>query len=503
MGMCIKVLPLDINTFRFSKVLFFMRKFHLFLLSLVLSGSLTAQVVTQAVLDTQRLAIVPFDYALDSNHTPLSIIDSGFFKSANSMKAFFEEASYGKMTLEGIVYPYRRNQPPLFGVGYTNCYPTDSVIANQADVNYTNIDGIVLLPHDTAVGKSCGAGNSSFGKLPFNTLNGPQQFRRSGFRTPFYFPSDFSKTNSSTIAHELLHSFGNGFHSNSYVQDSGVWKVQGYGNVFDMLGLRSQASHPCSMIKHKLGWLSANEVQQVLQSDTFRIYPLEKTLPSQTQALIIDLPVRLDLQPNDTFKFDQLYLEYRGLSGFDSRTAFQRRVRLKDNTYYPNDSIHGLSIIGVDCNSFQDCRPILIDMHPAPIGGVGASYFPHEASDAPLRLNETYNVANNSISIKVVNVNEGNYIDVFISMPTTGIQAVEKSALKLNVYPSPTKDYVRIEGEADAELEIKLFDLFGNLLLTETNGRQIDLSGKTAGMYLLMIEDLHSGERFQKRIIKF
>tara|TARA_B110000503_G_scaffold137128_1_gene220784 strand:- start:596 stop:2041 length:1446 start_codon:yes stop_codon:yes gene_type:complete len=471
--------------------------------AVALCSSLFSQVVVGPVLDTQRLAIVPFDYALDSSHTSISDIDSGFFKSSASMKAFFAEASYGKMTLEGTVYPYRRNQPPLFGVGYTNCYPTDAVITNQPDVNYAIIDNIILLPHDTA-SKSCAAGNSSSGKLPFTTPIGPQQFRRSGFRTSFYFPNDFSKTTSSTIAHELMHSFGNGFHSNSYVQDSGVWKVQGYGNVFDILGLRSQASHPCSMLKHKLGWLTQQEIQQVVQTDTFRIYPLEQTLPGQTQCLIIDLTQQLDLQPTDTFKFDQLYLEYRGLTGFDSRSAWQRRVRLKNNTYYPNDSLHGLSIIGVDCSSFQDCRPMLIDMHPDPIGGVGASYFPNEASDAPLKLNETYKVATaDSISIKVIQVSQGNYIDVAITMPlSTGLENYKKAAAKVQLYPSPVEDYLHIQGAQGSVYRVQLYDIYGNLVKQELTEEQVDMSNLKSGLYIVVMEDLSTMQRIQKRVIK-
>ncbi|MEQ8908701.1 MAG: T9SS type A sorting domain-containing protein [Vicingaceae bacterium] len=480
-----------------------MIKHTLLLISFIISFNLSSQVSVSPVLDTQKLAIVPFDYALDSGHTPIAIIDSAFFNAPSSMKAFFEEASYGKITLDGRVYPYRRNQPPLFGVGYTNCYPTDAVISNQADVDYTSIDGIVLLPYDTASGKSCGAGNSSFGKLPFTTTNGPQQFRRSGFRTSFYFPNDFSNTTSSTVAHELLHSFGNGFHSNSYVQDSGVWKVQGYGNVFDILGLRSQASHPCSMLKHKLGWLTSNEIQYVTQTDTFRIYPLEQTLAGQTQCLIIDLNDKLDLQPNDTFKFGQLYLEYRGLTGFDSRTSFQRRVRLKNNTYFQNSNPHGLSIIGVDCDAFADCRPILIDMHPAPIGGVGAAYFPHEASDAPLKLNESYQVATaDSISIKVVAVNPGNYIDVAITMPTSvHLNKNQNSLDEFNLYPNPTADFLHIEG-LEGDYEIQLFDVYGKLLASGLSKGGFDMSEFESGVYILSVQDRLSNERIEKRLIK-
>jgi hypothetical protein len=476
-----------------------MRKTYLTLASVVFSCTLISQVTVNPVLDTQKLAILPFDYAQDGTETPLSDIETGFFTSSNSMKAFYEEASYGKMTLDGTVYPYRTNQPPLFGIGYTNCYPVDSVIANQPDVDYSVIDNIILFPHDT-VSKSCGAGLSSSEKLPFTTPDGQLEFRRSGFRTEFYFPSDFSNTTSSTIAHELMHSFGNGFHSNSYIKENGEWKVQGYGNVFDILGLRSQASHPCSMLKHKLGWLTDNEIETVVESDTFRIYALEQNLPGQTQSLIIELPNQVDLQPNDTFKFDRLYLEYRGLTGFDSRTALQRRVRLNDNTYYPNDNPHGLSIIGVDCESMDECLPMLIDMHPDPIGGVGASYLPHEASDAPLKLNETYDVDNNQISMEVVNVSEGNYIDVYISMPSnTGTKSLKSNDIK--VYPTPVKNILNIEGH-EGRVAVKVYDMYGKLVVSDVVNSSMDLTELANGMYILVMEDLSTKEQTQKRIIK-
>lgn len=478
-----------------------MAKFYLILFSVLASCFLSAQVTVQPVLGTQELAILPFDYAQDGTETSLADINAGLFTSASSIKAFFEEASYGKMTISGIVYPYRTNQPPLFGTGYTNCYPVDSVIANQTDVNYSIIDGIVLFSHDTSSTSSCAAGLSSSEKLPFTTADGPFEFRRSGFRTAFYFPNDFSQTTSSTIAHELMHSFGNSFHSNSYIKQNGEWVLQGYGNLFDILGLRSQASHPCSMIKHKLGWLTNNEIELVEQTDTFRIYALEQTLPGQTQCLILELPVALDIQPSDTFKFDRLYLEYRGFTGFDFRPSTLRRVQLSDGSYYANEDNHGLSIIGVDCTAEEDCLPILIDMHPDPIGGVGANYFPHEASDAPLRLGEQYSVAGNDIEIEVINVIEGNYIDVAITMP--GSTSIKRPQLAgVQVYPSPVKDFVHISNQKGKNLESHLYDVFGNLILNGGNKSKLDVSHLSNGVYILVVKDLTTNSMMSKRIFK-
>lgn len=465
-----------------------MLKLYTSLFLLILCYSLNAQVTVNPVLGPQELAILPFDYAMDGTEIPTSEIESGFFTSAKSIKAFYEEASYGKMTITGIVYPYRTNQPPLFGTGYTSCYPVDEVIANQPDVDYSIIDGIVLFPHDTSSTASCAAGVSSSEKLPFNTDDGFFEFRRSGFRTQFYFPSDFSQTTSSTIAHELMHSFGNDFHSNSYIQDNGEWVLQGYGNVFDILGLRSQASHPCSMIKHKLGWLTDDEIATVQQTDTFRIHALEQTLPEHLQALIIELPASVDLQPNDPFSFDRLYLEYRGLTGFDYRSTLQRRVQLADNSFHENNDIHGLSVVGVDCTTDDDCLPMLIDMHPEPIGGVGASYFPHEASDAPLFLDEIYEVPNNDITLEVIYVNEGNYIDVVVTMPiTTSVEPQKSDDIK--VYPSPATDFIHIANATGNPIDIQLYDLRGKLVLSDQNISKLDVSHLPSGVYMLKVSD--------------
>ena len=478
-----------------------MCKYNKLILLCLFIGSLKAQVTVTPVLGPQELAIVPFDYAMDGNEIATSEIDSGFFTSPYSIKAFFEEASYGKMTITGTVYPYRTDPPPLYGIGYTNCYPDDFVMTNQADVDYSVIDGIILFPHDTVSGKSCSAGLSSSEKLPFQTIDGNYSFRRSGFRTEFYFPNDFSQTTSSTIAHELMHSFGNAFHSNSYIKKNGEWTLQGYGNLFDILGLRSQASHPCSMIKHKLGWLTDNEIEQVQQTDTFRIYALEKTLPGQTQALVIELPNTVDLQPSDDFKFDRLYLEYRGLSGFDHRPSTLRRVRLADNSYYANDSIHGLSVIGVDCTFGNDCLPMLIDMHPEPIGGVGAAYIPHEASDAPLILGETYQVPSNEIELEVIAVSEGNYIDVAITMPRS-TSAEYPSLEGIRVFPSPAKDYIHITNPNGKELNIELYDLDGKRLLSGRNTNRMDISNLNNGMYIIIVRDVKLNETRSFQVVK-
>jgi len=459
---------------------------------------LASQEVNDPVIGSQQLAIVPFDYALDSSHQSIADIDTGFFVSPFSIKKFIEEVSYGKATIEGQVYDYRINQPPLFGQGYTNCFPIDDVIANQPDVDYSIIDNIVLMVHDT-VSKSCAAGNSSFGRLPFTTSDGSFNFRRSGFRTQFYTPHEFSGISNSTVAHELLHSFGISYHSNSYIMKDGEFEIQAYGNLFDIMGLRSQASHPCALIKEQKGWLTDNEIRRVQGSDTLRIFPLEKTLPGQTQCVVIDLPNELDLQPNDELRFSKIYIEYRGLTGFDQRSI--RRVQLNDGSNYTIDDPHGALIYGIDCQLNDDfCLPVLLDMHPEPMGGIGTSYLPHEASDAQLFINESYSVPNMDLNIEVIDVVPGEYIEVVIDMGL--VSAVEDTHLSdLQVYPNPAHDVIHVSGMGDTEIQTQIYNANGKLVLTGHNSRRIDISVLRPGTYLVELIDSRTGKKSVQKIV--
>jgi hypothetical protein len=482
----------------YPKIEVMILKSILFFPFLLCTFVMVAQEVNDPVTGSQQLAIVPFDYASDSSHQSIDDITTGFFTSPFSIKSFIEEISYGKATIGGTVYDYRRNQPPLFGQGYTNCFPVDDVIANQPDVDYSIIDNIVLMVHDT-VSKSCAAGNSSFGKLPFSTSDGNYSFRRSGFRTQFYTPHEFSGISNSTVAHELMHSFGISYHSNSYILKDGEFEIQAYGNLFDIMGLRSQASHPCALIKEQKGWLTDNEIRRIQGSDTVRIYPLEKTLPGQTQCVVIELPNDLDLQPNDDLSFSKIYIEYRGLTGFDQRTI--RRVRLNDGSNYTIENPHGALVYGIDCQLNDDfCLPVLLDMHPEPMGGVGASYTPHEASDAPLLIDESYSVPNTNVTIEVTEVVPGEYIEVSIGMGVVSA-ADEKPLSNLRVYPNPASDRLYISGAEGAQIQTNIYNTHGKRVLSNNNARHIDISTLQTGTYIVELHHLIKGKRSVQKIV--
>lgn len=81
-----------------------------------------------------------------------------------------------------------------------------------------------------------------------------------------------------------------------------------------------------------------------------------------------------------------------------------------------------------------------------------------------------------------------------------------KSAVALSVYPNPGngKYYVKSpEGMKNSEISIKVYNLFGELILTtkmQNSSSQIDLSNQPNGIYIIKVNDLN--QSFNQRLIK-
>jgi hypothetical protein len=72
------------------------------------------------------------------------------------------------------------------------------------------------------------------------------------------------------------------------------------------------------------------------------------------------------------------------------------------------------------------------------------------------------------------------------------------SAIGIVVHPNPTKDMVTIETRLDIEVEV--YDMIGNKVISESNPKRIDLSKFSNGIYNMSI--LYNGTRYSKKIIK-
>ena len=72
------------------------------------------------------------------------------------------------------------------------------------------------------------------------------------------------------------------------------------------------------------------------------------------------------------------------------------------------------------------------------------------------------------------------------------------SALGIIVYPNPTKDIITIETRL--EIEVELYDMIGNKVISESNVKRLDLSKLSNGMYNMSI--LYNNVRYSKKVIK-
>ena len=81
-----------------------------------------------------------------------------------------------------------------------------------------------------------------------------------------------------------------------------------------------------------------------------------------------------------------------------------------------------------------------------------------------------------------------NYIGEILNLPDdVGIEEIENSKLKIEIYPNPANDQVTVTGLPEGSL-IELFDTYGRLLSAfriQNSEFKIDVSLLTSGLYLL------------------
>lgn len=371
-----------------------------------------------------NFAIVLLDYAGDGSAQPAEEIEEGFFSGEYSVANFIEKASYGRTKMVGDVFGWISPPNALYGSGeqWSNCWPLDrdrfnALLDAYPYVDLDAYDGFVFYVHrhpDSechALGVSTTIGLES---VETYTSFGAIQTRTSYVATDFYFPYQaYSRITDSTAAHEIVHSLGIGFHSLSYICGESTLStnpsdcyIQAYGDIFSIMGLRSQASHPNVVISERLGWLDNQNIITVSEGGRYKI----NTLEGQSQNIkAIKVPLRQPIQIANNKKIDNLYVEYRGMTGFDERNKWFRNIALNDGSKKTIDNIHGALIHGADCSDDDTCFPYLLDMHP---GSVDAAYPPNKVAQAYLYAGESFEIPMNNVAIRVLDVDPGRSIEV-------------------------------------------------------------------------------------------
>ena len=105
----------------------------------------------------------------------------------------------------------------------------------------------------------------------------------------------------------------------------------------------------------------------------------------------------------------------------------------------------------------------------------------------------TLNVNSNDVRDIVANVV---YVDFSFE------KEISKPEIKLNIYPNPVEDVVRITG-LEGVYAVKMLDALGQVIASAKGSStelEFDLSRKPAGMYLIKIET--QGKSITRKLIK-
>lgn len=374
--------------------------------------------VDYPVVGDQRIAVILVDFAQDGSAQSVSEIEKGIFSAPKSTKNFIEAASFGKTTISGDIFGWYAHAP------LAGCTPTDAEFMEMMNMVPTEVDlteysrfAFVFNGHGT----TCQGGVSTLGNISLQTPDGTVCASRLWVRDRFILPNDFSQTTHKTFAHELLHSFGVPFHANAYVcatttlpEDNAGCTIGSYGDVFDIMGLSSQASHPNAVIKEQLGWLNRGHVAEVPSDPgqySYTLSSISKNSP-QLKTISIDLPypIAMKTATGGTIDAESLSVEYRDMTGFDFRSSFYRNIPLVRGGVFSITNTDGAIVRAINCSMNNFCITDLLDMHPTSI--VNPSYAPNKVANAYLFAGETFTVPGNPISIQTVSASAGQSVDV-------------------------------------------------------------------------------------------
>jgi len=224
--------------------------------------------------------------------------------------SYFNDASYGKMTLAPSFYgPYEVGMSTASGCGSSQAQAA-AINAASADVDYAGFSRLIFVENCT-------------GLAGFSGSAGPVVTPQGTITASVIVLDREAVTELHAVVHELSHTLA-GFlhHAGSYVClpdafdpptrfDPGCVSAE-YGDEFDVLGLSPASTAPQLDPFHKAaaGWLDASQFPRISAPGTytFTLAPYEQTSPTG-QPLALDIP-----RGNTGADFT---VEYRQPIGFD------------------------------------------------------------------------------------------------------------------------------------------------------------------------------------------
>lgn len=261
---------------------------------------------------TKKTAIILVNFR-DFPQQPYSVDQAraAIFIGQDSVSAFYQENSFGQMSLTGHLDPQNGDVFGWYTLPYdigNNCETSPSSFVNEIEAaaarNGYNTENYQQVIIGVATPVQCGV--RGFAEGP-------------GGKRVYIIDPEFFK---GTITHEIGHNLGLG-HAKTYncedaqnnpVVLSDLCHASEYGDGFSIMGQSSQQKHFNNAEKQALGWFTNNNILDITASGLYRVAPIEK---GTDQVQMLRIPKERDTQGNVTGYYA---FEYRQPFGFDNFT---------------------------------------------------------------------------------------------------------------------------------------------------------------------------------------
>jgi len=249
---------------------------------------------TAATTGSKKIGVILFTFADNTvqPYTP-AYAQGVAFTNANSVAAYYAEASWGQLTLSGDVFGWFQLHDTSASCNYSAWAADANTAATAAGASLTSYDYLVYAFPKV---QSCAFAGLSYMPGTQSWLNGP------------------SGMSLHVMAHELGHNFGT-HHANSYsCAENGIRVALSanasnctsteYGDGSTVMGGLTSRRLQTNFARGNLGWLSAANTLDVSASGIYTVGPIEPFEPTGVQAIRIR---------RDTSSY--LMLEFRQPSG--------------------------------------------------------------------------------------------------------------------------------------------------------------------------------------------
>jgi len=288
---------------------------------------------------TWEVAVILVNFIDDTSQPwTLAEMQNRFFTGAASVKAYYDEVSYGQLNVTGSVFGYY-TLPISQGSALFTIFE-EAIKAVDDDIFYPPYASVVV-----AFDQPGTLSQASVGQAPlFPNDDGPVT---TGL--VWYTRIPFTHTGDHEIGHNLglrhAESWECGSKSIEPDPTSSCTRING-GDIFNVMGIPAPGTFPHLNAPHKesLGWISPSQIQEVSADG---IYTIDNIETPSAGVKFLKIPKSLPVGPSTHFYF----LEYRQPVGFD--TGF-----LDPTINYDGVLVHW------DSSSLPEILSHLLDMTP-------------------------------------------------------------------------------------------------------------------------------------------